>query len=185
VGLDGKWAVPVTGEARYGSFTVNAVQTARGVAASPAASRTFTVMPPSPVIASIRDGQHFAHDAGPRNITGSALKGAAVTVTVDGVPVQAASDGTWSAPLPAGLAAGTHNVTVSQAVDGVASAPVNLTFVVDPAPVVVPAGITPAAISGQLPATGADGLLTAAGVGAGVLLLGGVVLVLARRRSRR
>jgi LPXTG-motif cell wall-anchored protein len=51
--------------------------------------------------------------------------------------------------------------------------------------VVVPAGITPAAISGQLPATGADGLLTAAGVGAGVLLLGGVVLVLARRRSRR
>jgi LPXTG-motif cell wall-anchored protein len=185
VGLDGKWAVPVTGEARYGSFTVNAVQTARGVAASPAASRTFTVMPPSPVIASIRDGQHFAHDAVPRNITGSALKGAAVTVTVDGVPVQAASDGTWSAPLPAGLAAGTHNVTVSQAVDGVASAPVNLTFVVDPAPVVVPAGITPAAISGQLPATGADGLLTAAGVGAGVLLLGGVVLVLARRRSRR
>lgn len=185
VGLDGKWAMPVTGEARYGSFTVTAVQTARGLAASPAASRSFTVVPPSPAVTNIRDGQRFAHDAVPRLITGSALKGAAVTVTVDGAPVQAASDGTWSAPLPAGLATGNHTVTVSQTVDGVASAPVNLTFVVDPAPVVVPAGITPAGHSGQLPATGADGLVTAASVGAGVLLLGGTALVLARRRSRR
>jgi LPXTG-motif cell wall-anchored protein len=73
---------------------------------------------------------------------------------------------------------------VSQTVDGVASAQANVTFIVDPAPVVVPAGVTSSG-SGQLPATGVDGLLTAAGVGAAVLLLGGVALVLARRRSRR
>ncbi|MFF1382148.1 trypsin-like serine protease [Arthrobacter sp. NPDC058288] len=185
VGLDGTWKVPVTGNVKFGSFTVTAVQTARGAAGSPAASRSFTVVPPSPAVANIRDGQHFAHDAVPQRITGSALKGAAVTVTVDGAPVQAASDGTWSSPLQAGLAAGTHTVTVSQAVDGVASAPVNLTFVVDPAPVVVPAGITPAGVSGRLPATGADGLLTAAGAGAAVLLLGGIALVVSKRRSRR
>lgn len=184
VGLDGSWAVPVTGPARFGSFTVKAVQTAGGVADSPPASRTFTVVPPSPAVTNIRNGQRFAHDAVPQRITGTALKGAAVTVTVDGAaPVSGASDGTWSVPLPAGLAAGTHSVAVSQAVDGVVSAPVNLTFVVDPAPVVVPAAITPAGVAGgQLPATGADGVFTAAGVGAGVLLLGGVALVLARRR---
>lgn len=186
VGLDGTWTVPVTGNARYGSFTVTAVQTARGIADSPAASRTFTVVPPAPALTNIQDGQHFAHDAVPGQVTGTALNGAAVTVTVDGAaPAQVPSNGTWSAPLPAGLAAGTHIVSASQTVDGAASEPVNVTFVVDPAPVIVPAGITPAGGSGRLPATGADGLLTAAGVGAGVLLLGGVALVLARRRSRR
>jgi LPXTG-motif cell wall-anchored protein len=186
VGLDGKWTVPVTGNARFGSFTVSAVQTARGVADSPAASRTFKVAPPSPAVTNIRNGQHFAHDAVPGQVTGTALNGAAVTVTVDGAaPAQAPSNGTWSSPLPAGLAAGTHTVAARQTVDGVASEPVNVTFVVDPAPVIAPAAITPAGVSGQLPATGADGLLTAAGAGAGVLVLGGVALVLARRRSRR
>lgn len=191
VGPDGTWTVPLTGPARFGTFTVTAVQTAGGVADSPAASRTFTVVPPSPAVANIRNGQHFAHDAVPQQVTGSALNGAAVTVAVDSAAavqpaaVQAAADGTWSSPLPAALAAGTHTLAVSQTVDGVASAPVSLTFVVDPAPVIVPAAVTPAGASGQLPATGADGLLTAAGVGAGVLLLGGITLVLARRRSRR
>ncbi|MDV8147049.1 trypsin-like serine protease [Arthrobacter sp. B10-11] len=186
VGLDGTWAVPVTGPARFGSLTVRAVQAAAGIADSPAASRTFTVVPPSPAVTNIHNGQHFAHDAVPQQLAGTALKGAAVTVTVDGAArVLAAADGTWSMPLPAGLPAGNHTVAVSQAVDGAASAPVNLTFVVDPAPVIVPAAVIPAAVSGQLPATGADGLLTAAGVGAGVLLLGGAALLLARRRSRR
>lgn len=186
VGPDGTWTVPVTGPAKFGAFTVTAVQTAGGVADSPAATRTFTVVPPSPSVANIQNGQHFAHDAVPRRITGSALDGATVTVTVDGAAaVQTAANGTWSSPVPAGLTAGTHTLTVSQAVDGVASAPVNLTFVVDPAPVIAPAAITPAGASGQLPATGADGLLTAAAVGAGVLLLGGAALVFARRRSRR
>lgn len=185
VGLDGKWTVPASGNARFGSFTVTAVQTARGVADSPAASRTFSVAPPPPAVTNIQNGQHFAHDAVPRQITGSALTGAAVIVTVDGaVPAQAPSNGTWSSPLPAGLAAGTHTVAASQTVDGVTSETVNLTFVIDPAPVIAPAAITPAGVSGQLPATGADGLLTAAGVGAGVLLLGGVALFVARRRSR-
>ncbi|MDR6505045.1 trypsin-like serine protease [Arthrobacter oryzae] len=186
VSLDGTWTVPVTGNARYGSFTVTAVQTARTIADSPTASRTFTVVPPAPALTNIQDGQHFAHDAVPRQITGQALNGASVTVTVDGAaPAQYPSSGTWSAPLPPGLSAGTHTVAASQTVDGAASEPVNVTFVVDPAPLIVPAGVAPAGGSGHLPATGADGLLTAAGVGAGVLLLGGVALVLARRRSRR
>ena len=186
VGLDGKWAVPVSGNAKFGSITVTAVQTARGIADGPAATRTFSVVPPAPAVTNIRSGQHFAHDAVPGQVTGSALNGAAVTVTVDGAaPVRTPSNGTWSSPLPAGLAAGTHTVAASQEVDGVASAPVTVTFVIDPAPVIAPAAVTPAGVSGQLPATGADGLLTAAGVGAGVLLLGGVALFLARRRSRR
>jgi LPXTG-motif cell wall-anchored protein len=185
VGLDGKWTVPFGGNAGFGSFTINAAQTAQGVADSPVASRTFTLMPPAPAVTNIQDGQHFAHDAVPQQITGSALNGAAVNVVIDGATAgQAASNGTWSFALAAGLAAGTHTVAYSQTVDGVASASANVTFIVDPAPVVAPAGVASPG-SRQLPATGADGLLTAAGVGAGVLLLGGVALVLARRRSRR
>ena len=186
VGLDGNWTVPVTGNVRVGSLTVTAVQTAHGIADSPAASRTFTVAPPAPAVTNIQDGQHFAHDAVPGQITGTAFNGAAVTVTIDGAtPARVPSNGSWSSLLPAGLAAGTHTAAASQTVDGVASVPVTVTFVVDPAPVVVPAGVAPAGVSGQLPATGADGLLTAAGVGAGVLVLGSIALVLARRRSRR
>jgi len=184
VGLDGKWAVPFSG-GRFGSFTVKAAQTAPGVADSPLASRTFTLVPPAPAVTSIQNGQHFAHDSVPQQITGSALNGAVVSVVIDGAAAgQTASNGTWSAAVTGGLVAGTHIVAVSQTVDGVASAQANVTFIVDPAPVVVPAGVTSSG-SGQLPATGVDGLLTAAGVGAAVLLLGGVALVLARRRSRR
>ncbi|MBT2596562.1 trypsin-like serine protease [Arthrobacter sp. ISL-72] len=186
VGLDGKWAVPVTGNAAYGTFAVRAIQTAPGVADSPAAIRSFTVVPPAPSVTGIQNGQHFAHDAVPQRISGSALNGATVSVTLDDVEAaQAASDGSWNSPLPAGLGAGTHTAVASQTVDGATSAPVTVTFVIDPAPVLVAAAVTSPRSSGQLPATGADGLLTAAGFGAGVLLVGAIALLLVRRRSRR
>ncbi len=184
VGLDGNWTVPVTGNARVGSFTVTAVQTARGIADSPAASRTFTVAPPAPAVTNIQDGQHFAHDAVPGQVTGTALNGAAVTVTVDGAaPAQAPSNGTWSSPLPAGLAAGTHTVAASQTVDGVASVPVTVTFVVDPAAVIAPAPSRGCQASCRPPVPMASSPLRVSGPG--FWLLGGIALVLARRRSRR
>jgi hypothetical protein len=186
VGLDGTWTVPFSGKARFGPFTVSAAQTARGVADGPAASRTFTVVPPAPAVSNIRNGQHFAHDAIPPRITGTALNGAKVSVVVDGVAAgQADSGGSWSLPIPAGLATGAHSVSVSQSIDGVTSGPADVTFTVDPVPVVAPAGVTTAGVAGRLAATGAGSLLPAAGIGAGVLLLGGVALVLVRRRSRR
>jgi hypothetical protein len=186
VGLDRTWTVPFSGTARFGPFTVRAAQTARGVADGPAASRTFTVVPPAPAVSNIRNGQHFAHDAIPPRITGTALNGAKVSVVVDGAAAgQADSDGSWSLPIPAGLATGAHSVSVSQSIDGVTSVPVDVTFTVDPVPVVAPAGVRTAGVASQLAATGAGSLLPAAGIGAGVLLLGGVTLVLVRRRSRR
>ncbi|MCU1562792.1 MAG: trypsin-like serine protease [Arthrobacter sp.] len=110
--------------------------------------------------------------------------------------------GRWSVPFPAGLAAGAHTLSVSQSVDGVPSAAVGTTFTIRAAapaavPPAVPAAapaavdVAPAAVpvqpsgSGQLANTGAGGLLPAAGLGAGVLLLGGVAMLSVRRRLRR
>jgi hypothetical protein len=118
------------------------------------------------------------------------------------VPQVLVAGGRWSVPFPAGLAAGVHTLSVSQSVDGVPSAAVGTTFTIRAAapaavPPAVPAAapaavdVAPAAVpvqpsgSGQLADTGAGGLLPAAGLGAGVLLLGGLALLSVRRRLRR
>ncbi|HET6268939.1 MAG TPA: hypothetical protein VFE00_02555, partial [Arthrobacter sp.] len=118
------------------------------------------------------------------------------------VPQVLVAGGRWSVPFPAGLAAGVHTLSVSQSVDGVPSAAVGTTFTIRAAapaavPPAVPAAapaavdVAPAAVpvqpsgSGQLADTGAGGLLPAAGLGAGVLLLGGVAMLSVRRRLRR
>jgi hypothetical protein len=119
------------------------------------------------------------------------------------VPQVLVADGRWSVPFPAALAPGSHTLSVTQSVDGVASDPLLLTFTIDAAPaaapaagVAPPAGVAPAALpaagaappapaappvvrpaaSGQLPNTGAGSLLPAAGLAVGAILLGGVLL---------
>ena len=50
-------------------------------------------------------------------------------------PQNLAGGAPWSVPFPAGLAAGAHTLTVTQAVDGVASLPAAVAFTIDAAPV--------------------------------------------------
>lgn len=227
VGPDGHWSVPLTGPAAFGKVKVTAVLSYAGLADSPAATGIFTVIPPAPAVSSISDGQHLLEDALPATISGSGLTGAEVTVSVDGVPLSGTpvgggagsrsvvrtvaplilvAGGQWSVPFPAGLALGTHTVSVTQAVDGVVSAPTAASFAIDaPAPAVVPTAAGPAAVptaNGAVPPagdsaavvrpagdslanTGASGLNLAAGLAALVLVIGGVLLALARRRKRQ
>lgn len=186
VGLDGRWTAAVSGAAGFGAIAVRAVQTAPGLPASPAAARSFTVVPPAPGITNVRNGQHFEWNGVPQQLAGTALGGARVTATVDGAAAgHTDSSGTWSLNLPAGLAPGSHTVSVTQSVDGVTSAEAAIAFSIDAAPVVAPAAVGTLGTSGQLASTGAGSLLQAAGIGAGVLVLGGIVLVVLRRRSRR
>lgn len=177
VGLDGQWSVSLTGPAVYGSVGAAAVLSSPGLAASPAASATFSVIPPAPVLASITDGQHVRQDELPETITGSGAGGAEVAVVIDGLPVATAgvhADGGWSVPFPAGLGLGRHTVSVTQAVDGVASAPAVASFTIDvPVPAALSQGPAPAeapaapAVATPSPATAAvpasDGAVTPAG----------------------
>lgn len=227
VGPDGHWSVPLTGPAAFGKVNVTAVLSYAGLADSPAVTGIFTVLPPAPAVSSISDGQHLQPDALPATISGSGLTGAEVTVSVDGVPLAGTpvgggagsrtvartvaplilvAGGQWSVPFPAGLALGTHTVSVTQAVDGVVSAPTAASFAIEaPAPAVVPTAAGPAAVptaNGAVPPagdsaavvrpagdslanTGASGLNVAAGLAALVLVIGGVLLALARRRQRK
>ncbi|MCB5272607.1 hypothetical protein BJG92_00109 [Arthrobacter sp. SO5] len=210
---DGRWSIPVTAPV-YGQIAVHAVQTAPSHLDSPSMTRNFTVTPAAPAVASIVDGVHLSQDALPETISGTGVDGADVSVSVDGAPVGAAqagaggagagaravvrsmlpqvlvAGGRWSVPFPSGLAVGTHTLAVAQSVDGIASAPLLLSFSID-ARVVLPAAsssqpeqarVLPVG-SGQLPNTGAGSVLPAAGLAGASLLLGGALLVLGRRRA--
>ena len=259
VGLDGRWSIKVADQPVFGKVSVTAVLTAPGEADSPSATSTYTVIPPAPAVSSIRDGNHFRPDALPTDISGTAVDGADVRVAVDGVavgsvqaeaggadfsgsagaglqpriPLNPAGDARWSVQFPAGLAAGAHTLTVTQAVDAVASRPAAVAFIIDPpavsggTPAEPPAAQPPAAQppaagppgvpaqpakpagapvppsdtsvvvggtapdgnspgnAGLLASTGAGGLLPAAGLGAGALLLGAAFVAFGRLRAVR
>jgi hypothetical protein len=217
VAPDGTWSIPLPGPAVYGKLSVTAVQTAPHQEDSPSATHGFTVAPPAPSQSTIAEGLHFSRDGLPSTISGRGVDGAEVTVLIDGAPVGFAQTGggRWSIAFPAGLAAGPHTLSVSQAVDGVASAPATATFTIEPAPVpaaiihpavndpapVPPAANDPAAIepAEERPpgdaAGGAGGSGRLANTGAGALLaaagLGGGALLLGgallvvRRRRAR
>ncbi len=204
VSADGRWSIAPTGKPEYGQLTVTAVQTSPRQADSPAARRSFTVTPAAPTV-SVSDGVQFGLESLPRSISGTAVDGATVTVTIDGTTAGSATadGGRWSVPFPAGLAPGQHTLSAHQSVDAVASGAAVRTFSITapPAPVVeatpTPAAVLPAATpgtsgttgtfgtpgpSGQLANTGAGSLLTTAGLAAGSLLLGSALLILGRRR---
>ena len=219
---DGQWSIPVTGPVS-GQLAVHAVQTSDGGVDSPSVTRTFTVVPGVPAVSSIVDGLHFSQDALPETISGTGVDGAEVTVAIDGTQVGAAqagaggagvgaravvrsmvphvlvAGGRWSVPFPTDLTPGAHTLSVTQSVDGVASSPRLVTFIIDAAavaPAAVPAepGVAAAAVlpagTGRLPNTGAGSLLPAAGLAGGAILLGSVLLggtklAAARRRAVR
>ncbi|MCU1530615.1 MAG: trypsin-like serine protease [Arthrobacter sp.] len=203
VSPDGRWSISVAGQGVYGKISVVAGQTAPDHEHGPSVTRNVTVTPPAPAFSSIPDGVHFSQDRLPETISGAGVDGAEVTVLIDGVPVGAGSPvlvagGRWSVPLPAGLGAGAHTLSVSQSVDGVPSAAVAATFTVrapavEAAPVVPAALPAPAAVAapvqpggaGQLPDTGAGALLPSLGLGAGALLIGGALVFFGRRRVLR
>ena len=184
VAADGRWSINVADQPVFGKVSVTAVLTAPGEVDSRPATGSFTVIPPAPAVSSIRDGSHLRQEEPPSGISGTAVDGADVRVSVDGVPVGSAQAGSadaeaggagaraalqariprdlaggarWSVPFPAGLAAGAHTLTVTQAIDAVASRPAEVAFTVDAAPVSAgtpdePPAVQPPGTSVQQPA---------------------------------
>jgi hypothetical protein len=240
VAADGRWSIRVADQPAFGDVSVTAVLTAPGQADSPSVTTRYTVFPPAPAVSSIRNGQHLRQHGLPAGISGTAVDGAEVTVSVDGKVIGSATarsgGAPWSVPFPDGLAIGEHRLSVTQAIDNVTSAPTALVFTIDAAPASAgdpeespapsqPAANQPAANQpptsgpgaqvpgapdepsspaqapvppsdtsvkvggtapgrgGQLASTGAGGLLSAAGLGAGALLLGAAFLAFSRRRK--
>ena len=97
VAADGRWSIKVADQPVFGKVSVTAVLTAPGEADSPSATGNYTVIPPAPAVSSIRDGKHLRQDALPSDISGTAVDGAEVSVSVDGVPVGSAQAGSAGA----------------------------------------------------------------------------------------
>lgn len=215
VSWTGQWVFPVESKPGFGPAAVTATQTATGMQDSPVVTRNFTLVPPAPTVTNVQDGQHFAWDGVPPELTGTGLDGALVSVELDGVKLEsvlagkpnvdnqnsqaAAMGGVWSVSLPANIVAGGHTLAVTQSMEGVASAKAALTFIVDPKPsvtAVLPAASSDTAGSGSagsnmptsngwLALTGAGGIWLLTGIGGSVLLLGSIALFAARRRRSR
>lgn len=207
VAADGRWSVPFGSGPLYGKLAVSAVQTSPGHEDGPAATAVYLVQPPVPALALSLDGATFRQDALPKTISGTGVEGASVSVSIDGVPLDAgqgggpgvggkavagslalavlATGGHWSVPFPTVLAAGQHTLTVSQSLDGIASAPLSSTFSISAPVAAASAAVSPDRSVGTpvLASTGAGGLVPAAGAAAAAVLLGTVMLVLGRRRK--
>lgn len=93
--------------------------------------------PAAPAFASMADGASFAEGETPELLTGTGVDGAAVTVTSNGdlAGETVVENGEWRIPLAAQIPAGSYELVAIQTLDGVASAPVTITFTVtEPAP---------------------------------------------------
>jgi len=207
VDADGRWSVPFGSGPLYGKLAVSAVQTSPGHEDGPAATAVYLVQPPVPALALSLDGATFRQDALPKTISGTGVEGASVSVSIDGVPLDAgqsggpgvggkavsgslalavlATGGHWSVPFPTGLTTGQHTLTVSQSLDGIASAPLSSTFSISAPVAAAAAAVSPDRSAGtpMLASTGASGLVPAAGAAAAAVLLGTGMLVLGRRRK--
>ena len=175
VGADGKWSFTLTPGLDVGNYTVTAKQTLEDWNDSTSTSSSFSVVLAAPAITSPSNGQQFAFNEGPNEITGTNIEGATVKVTVNGkaydatvvngagsvalgarlamgtYAVTAAQEvgGTWSVDLGSQLASGTYTVTVVQRVDDLDSLTATSTFTVlaepKPEPTTPPATQAPTA----------------------------------------
>lgn len=193
VAADGNWSV--TKDVDYGAVSVTATQAIFGFSAT--TDVDFTVAPVAPVLTNPVDGAVLA--TAPTEITGTALPGATVVVLLDGTPLQtvtvpaaraaAPAPVAWSVAVPTALAAGAHDLSVTQTINGIVSAVARVSFTVSaaptPTPVPTPGGGGTA--PGKLPDTGLDASAAIAPtlLGGGLLLAAGAFLFVSRKRGNR
>jgi len=216
VAADGSWTVDEL-SLKYGSHSVVVTQTRTIEGAeevSPEATATFSVVPVSPAVTSVANGAEFPHDGGPSVLSGTGITGAEVTVTLTGAePAPAATtaalaasfaaasgtftttveNGSWAVDFGAALQPGSYTVSVTQAIDEVASAPTDVAFAVLAAPVPAPGGGGAAPAPGEggaaapgdggLANTGGDVIVPLSAAAIALALLSGGFLLLARRRQ--
>ncbi|WP_156369896.1 hypothetical protein [Frigoribacterium sp. Leaf164] len=138
-GADGRWALALPGLA-VGPHELTVVQTVGGVDSQPATSQFEVVVAAVVVITSPTTDERFVVDgAGTAAVVvrGQAEPGAPVSVSLDGddpVTVTADARGAWQVSVE--VRPGVHVASASQVVAGGATAPVEVRFVVDPAPTV-------------------------------------------------
>lgn len=177
VGADGNWSVAVNPGLAVGNYTATAQQTQADWIDSPTATSTFVVVYAAPAIVSPANGAEFAFNAGPAEISGTNVDGAAVVVTVNGTSYNAVVTGTaWTVALNAPLASGAYALTAVQSLNGVSSLVAESSFTVLAAP-------APAPVEMNLANTGTSGTTVLLAVAGGLVLLGGAAFLLIRRRG--
>ena len=136
VGQDGKWSTTVE-DVPTGSYTAAVTQTVNGTTSaaverpvSVVAAADLTIRQPGDDPITVADGDATTTVT----VAGDAQPGATVTVTVDDrdpVEVPVGDDGTWTLDVE-DLGVGTHDVSVTQTVDGSTSTtPVETTFEIE------------------------------------------------------
>ena len=181
VAADGTWTVPA--DLGYGSYEIS-VEQSTADQTSPAATSAFSVVLAAPVIVSPADGSEFAAGAAPAIVSGVGVDGATVTVTLNGEEVGTVEvvDGVWEISIDGLTVTAENTITVTQVLDGVSSAVATATFVVAAAPAPAPGGGGGAGDDGDLAATGGADFTPYLAAGALMLMVGGGLYAVSRRR---
>ena len=189
VGSDGTWSVEAA--LGYGRYSVTATQVRDDASQSEPATTSFAVVPVAPVIGDPKTGLGYDQGSGPTSVSGTGVKGAVVSLTVNGSAAGTATvkNGVWSIALVGQLAPGTVTLVATQSIDGVTSAGTTSTITITAVNNgggnggggtgggSVPAG-NPG--SGSLANTGAP-VTTLLGGGVALLLAAGGLLLVSRR----
>ncbi|WP_336660450.1 S1 family peptidase [Leucobacter sp. USHLN153] len=215
VGQDSKWEIELS-DVEIGEYDVSVRQEFEGNTSDAATGKV--IVRPTPVTdLSIENGTTYEAEKAPSELSGRGLNGADVTVLLNGEDITAQAGGAsdnigalavavedeaWTASFGAQLGAGSYALEVTQAVNGISSAPVSIVFnvavpTVDPVAPVTPtdpgAGADPTqpaapgdagAGGADLPVTGFDaGLMLPLGLSAlAMLIIGGAAILVAQRR---
>lgn len=185
VGSDGTWTIPA--DLSYGSYEIS-VEQATADQTSPAATSTFSVVLAAPAIVSPADGSEFADGSAPTLVSGTGVDGATVTVTVNGTAAGTAEvvDGVWELSIEGLVKTGETTITATQVVGDVTSVASTATITLA-AP--APDGDGGAGDDngtgegdGDLAVTGGADFTPFIAVSALLLMIGGGLYVISRRR---
>lgn len=192
VGNNGMYSVPVKNDLKLGKHQA-VVSSKFGDQSGPDAKSTFDVVPAAPKITTPA-GDYTGPNARP-TIAGTAQPNADLTIAVDGMgEVKLTSDaaGKWSRTADADLKPGSYVIHVTQTVSSETSDPATLKYTVtgpgggptggpttgQPVPTTGPGNH-----HGGLASTGLSSLILPIGIGALVLIGGGVALIMRSRKK--
>ncbi|HCS60184.1 MAG TPA: hypothetical protein DIW46_02140 [Microbacterium sp.] len=185
VGSDGTWTIPA--DLSYGSYEIS-VKQATADQTSAEATSTFSVVLAAPAIVSPADGSEFADGSAPTLVSGTGVDGATVTVTVNGTAAGTAEvvDGVWELSIEGLVKTGETTITATQVVGDVTSVASTATITLA-AP--APDGDGGAGDDngtgegdGDLAVTGGADFTPFIAVSALLLMIGGGLYVISRRR---
>lgn len=188
VRADGTFTIGFVPPLFMGPHSFTTTQAVSGETSDPVVT-SFSVIPPPPTVTSLIDGTTIPYAESPITLSGSAVGGATIRVSVNGVEQSVAVQANqgWALTLDQPLAVGRNTLMITQGISTAISDPFTLTVTVSPPPAVPPAGpkaANPPVAGDALADTGMDSGIPFS-LACALIAVGSLALVGKRRRTSK